>query len=221
MKNKSPKSLSRIAVHEAGHAIVMLLNGIPIQEVSIIPEGESAGRVIPLQIPRFCKLARKVKNKDVWKRVDTPPKQRRCFIDKLIQVQLGGIAAELLIFGNFLMPCATKDIERATTFVGELLKRRRSKIWFYETSDTTLIFSKDSRVNQYMVHNLLKVQLGLSLNLWHVEQSAKILMKRKRIGGGELLAIKPFLLNNLRSINKALIDKNWKERFAEEAGAGI
>jgi hypothetical protein len=42
---------SRVAVHEAGHAVAMVLLGIGLRSVTIIPDDEALGRTVPAEVP--------------------------------------------------------------------------------------------------------------------------------------------------------------------------
>lgn len=51
-KRRQPRDATRyVAIHEAGHAVVGLALGLPVRRVSIIAEGESAGRTSGVKRP--------------------------------------------------------------------------------------------------------------------------------------------------------------------------
>ena len=84
--------LFKTAIHEAGHAVMALSNGIPILNVSIIPTDQYAG---------VCKLdllsVRRVLRKD--EKYIEIYESEELFL-KLLQVALAGLAAESIQFGK-------------------------------------------------------------------------------------------------------------------------
>ena len=82
--------LFKTAIHEAGHAVMALSNGIPILNVSIIPTDQYAG-VCRLDLLSVRRVLRK-DEKDIYE-------SEELFL-KLLQVDLAGLVAESIQFGK-------------------------------------------------------------------------------------------------------------------------
>lgn len=99
------------AYHEAGHAVVALALGRPVQHVSILPDRETAGQ---------CEFGKSVfRPSEDW-------------LEREILISLGGIAAEARFTGNYNWDGAGRDqkyvhrlaVQRAGERQAERLQRR-------------------------------------------------------------------------------------------------
>ena len=99
------------AYHEAGHAVVALILGRPVQRVSILPNHEHLG---------VCKFGKAViRPSEDW-------------LEREILIALGGIAAEARLTDNYAWDGAARDqqyvqrlaVERAGVRRAERLQRR-------------------------------------------------------------------------------------------------
>src|SRR5687768_16582917 len=86
------------AYHEAGHAVVALALGRPVDQVSILPDRERLG------VCKFCK------------RVYRPSED---WVEREILIALGGIAAEARFTGNYAWDGAGRDQQYVQGFAVE------------------------------------------------------------------------------------------------------
>jgi cell division protease FtsH len=103
----SPQEKERVAVHEAGHALVALTvkNADPLHRVSIIPR--SIGALgYTLQLPTQERFL-----------MTTPQ------LEDQIAVLLGGRTAEEIHYGGVVSTGASDDLERATALVHQMVTR--------------------------------------------------------------------------------------------------
>jgi cell division protease FtsH len=101
----TPQARRRVAVHEAGHAVVAMLTPAadPVRKVSIVPHGAALGVTLAAPIAdRF--------NYD------------RAYLDASIDVALGGRVAEELTFGD-VTTGAEDDIRRSTALARNMAGR--------------------------------------------------------------------------------------------------
>ncbi|MBX7103169.1 MAG: ATP-dependent zinc metalloprotease FtsH [Gemmataceae bacterium] len=99
-----PDEKRRVAVHEAGHALVALSlpNSDPVHKVSIIPRGMAAGYV----------LSRPDEDRTMM---------TRSMLESHIRRMLGGTLAEELVFGD-ISTGATSDLNAATKIASSMVK---------------------------------------------------------------------------------------------------
>jgi ATP-dependent Zn protease len=99
------------AYHEAGHAVLALALGRPVQRVSIMPNDDHLGR---------CEFGKSVfRPSEDW-------------LEREILISLGGIAAEARLTGNYAWDAAARDqqyvhslaVQRAGERQAERLQRR-------------------------------------------------------------------------------------------------
>lgn len=99
-----PEEKRRVAVHEAGHAIVAvsLPNADPVHKISIIPRGYAAGYVL-----------------------SRPDEDRtmvtRSMLETQIRRMLGGTIAEEIVFGD-ISTGATSDLSKANAIASNMVK---------------------------------------------------------------------------------------------------
>ena len=129
-KNKviTPKEKKRVAVHEAGHALVswMLKHASPLVKVTIVPRGQSLGAA--WYLPE--------------ERVLVEPEQMH---DEMAAA-LGGRAAEQIVFGN-VSTGALNDLEKVTKQARAMvaiygLNEKIGNITFYDSSGQEWQFNK-------------------------------------------------------------------------------
>ena len=103
----SPEEKQRVAVHEAGHALVALhtVGSDPVHKVSIVPRGLAAGYV--LQRP------------DTERHLIT-----RSALEGKIRVALGGTIAEELTFGD-ISTGAASDLSKANM----IAQQHGDRVW--------------------------------------------------------------------------------------------
>jgi cell division protease FtsH len=101
----TPEDRRRVAVHEAGHAVVAMLSPAadPVRKVSIVPHGAALG--VTLAVPAADRF-----NYD------------RAYLDASIDVALGGRVAEELVFAD-VTTGAEDDIRRATALARNMVGR--------------------------------------------------------------------------------------------------
>ncbi|MFH1193730.1 MAG: AAA family ATPase [bacterium] len=103
----SAKETRNTAIHETGHAIVILnsKNADPLHKVSIIPRGPALG--VTMQLP-----------------IDDRSSTSRAFIIDFVKILLGGRAAEEIFFGpDYVTTGARNDLERATALLKDFVSK--------------------------------------------------------------------------------------------------
>lgn len=102
MEPESERDVKRIAVHEAGHAVVnylfSLLGAKPVSTISILPDDYTDGRVLLGEQPRFDET-----NHDVI----------RDLLLMNMTADLAGIAAERIAYGDYIEDCVKSDYKSA------------------------------------------------------------------------------------------------------------
>lgn len=80
----------RVAIHEAGHAVVGMALGLPVRRVSIIGVGESAGRTTGVHRPRWVRNELEVGSP--WKQ----PRVVHWVLNEITTLLAGGLAGKRL-----------------------------------------------------------------------------------------------------------------------------
>jgi len=126
---RSRKSTQRIAIHEAGHAVMAYLCGRRVGEVTAVPHGEILGHVEYRGFASFP--ARSLDDARARRKLETE-----------IMIALAGLAAEYLNPGPVDHPGAAADLQRAlqialfaladpdeaTAFINWLFVRTRNRL---------------------------------------------------------------------------------------------
>lgn len=88
-KRRQPRDATRyVAIHEAGHAVVGLALGLPVRRVSIIADGESAGRTSGVKRPVWVKNELEVGSP--WRQ----PRIVHWVLNEITTLQAGGLAGK-------------------------------------------------------------------------------------------------------------------------------
>lgn len=88
-KTRQPRDATRyVAIHEAGHAVVGLALGLPVRRVSIIADGESAGRTSGVKRPVWVKNALEVGSP--WRQ----PRIVHWVLNEITTLLAGGLAGK-------------------------------------------------------------------------------------------------------------------------------
>jgi cell division protease FtsH len=101
-----PEEKRRVAIHEAGHALVALSlpNADPVHKVSIIPRGSGVGGFV---------LSRPEEDRTLM---------TRSMLETMIKQMLGGTLAEELVYGD-ISTGATSDLHKATQIATSMVKQ--------------------------------------------------------------------------------------------------
>jgi cell division protease FtsH len=117
-----------VAYHEAGHALVAVIEGVPVQSVTIMPTTTGAGGVTVMN----------QQNKNYYRKSD---------YENQIRISYGGRASEEVIFGEDLVTTgASADIQNATNMI-----RNAATYYGFDLCDTKkhapLVYKEISQEN--------------------------------------------------------------------------
>jgi len=165
MTRSRKRSTRRIAIHEAGHAVMAYLCGRRVGEITAIPHGEILGQVEYRGFTAFP--ARSLDDARARRKLETE-----------IMIALGGLAAEYLHPGRVDHPGAATDLQRAlqialaaledpdeaTAFINWLFVRTRNRLrdpaCMRAIKALTADLVRHGSLTGHEVHALLRRSLG-------------------------------------------------------------
>ena len=184
--NISLKNKEIIAVHEAGHAIIAAYknNYDKVSRISIAQRGNAGGLTI-----------------------FTPDEERissglvtRDYLDSLIQVALGGIVAEEIIFGpDEITTGASNDLERVTSITRSMIVDygMSKKIGTFAINDNQISASLQNKIDKEIlkiIDNSYKhVKNILENNIDNIRNVAKLLIEKETISSEEFYNVMVFI----------------------------
>lgn len=181
-KKPSKEETYRVAVHEAGHAIVDLLLGRRITKISIIPYSSGLGGVTIIDGDSANLLGLRVKED---------------YIND-VKTLYGGVIAEKLILGNASTGCSN-DIDRATRIIDSMYAK-------WGMCDTLLAYSSLASENPLITSNESYLD-NLRKMSFEIEQEVTNMLsdeynKEKLIKLAELLMVEETVydINNIDNI---------------------
>ena len=174
-KTSHTKDLSIVSFHECGHALSMILSGLPVARISIIPNTSGVGGMVVREDQDHMFLT-----KDQ--------------LEKEIISLYAGRAAEELIFGrDFITNGASNDISVAK----EQLKSYvldygfSEKIGMAETEDSDAVQEEINRLS-FVFYNKAKNELKEHLDV--LKEMQKVVLKEETMDGGKLTSFVQELL---------------------------
>ena len=184
--NKSLKNKEIIAVHEAGHAIVAVYkkNYDKVSRISIAQRGNAGGLTI------FTPEEEKV----------TSGLVTRDYLDSLIQVTLGGIVAEEIIFGpDEITTGASNDLERVTSITRSMIVDygMSKNIGTFAINDNEISASLHNKIDKEILkivdNSYKQVKNILENNVNNIKNVAKLLIKKETISSEEFYNVMVFI----------------------------
>jgi len=183
--NKSLKNKEIIAVHESGHAIVAVYkkNYDKVSRISITQRGNAGGLTI------FTPEEEKV----------TSGLVTRDYLDSLIQVTLGGIVAEEIIFGpDEITTGASNDLERVTSITRSMIVDygMSKNIGTFAINDNEISASLHNKIDNEILkivdNSYKQVKNILENNVDNIKNVAKLLIKKETISSEEFYNVMTF-----------------------------
>ena len=184
--NISLKNKEIIAVHEAGHAIVASYkkNYDKVSRISIAQRGNAGG--LTFFTPDEERVTSGLVSRD--------------YLDSLIQVALGGIVAEEIIFGpDEITTGASNDLERVTSITRSMIVDygMSKKIGTFAINDNQISASLQNKIDKEIlkiVDNSYKhVKNILENNIDNIRNVAKLLIEKETISSEEFYNVMEFM----------------------------
>jgi cell division protease FtsH len=162
-----PDEKRRVAIHEAGHAIVALFTpqSDPVHKISIIPRGVGVGGYV---------LSRPDDDRTLM---------TRSMLESVIARMLGGTLAEELIFGD-ISTGATSDLAKATQIASNMVKQygmsRLGRVYLSESEGPHFLAGMDGGTKDYSEETAREVDLEVrSIIDQSIEEVRKLLLKNR------------------------------------------
>jgi cell division protease FtsH len=192
----TPEDKRRVAIHEAGHALVALSipNSDPVHKISIIPRGVGVGGYV---------LSRPEGDRTLM---------TRSMLETTIKRMLGGTMAEELIFGD-ISTGASSDLAKATQVASSMVKEfgmsRLGRIYLRESDQPRFLAGLGEGSKDYSDETAREVDLEIRMILDTATEEVRQLLQRRR-GALEALADKLVVVE--------VIEGDDLHRILEEAG---
>ena len=169
VRPKSTEQSKRVAYHEAGHTIMYWLAGWWPVYTTVVSRGSHGGYMCPCEEEAAAGLLR----------------SRAEFVSAGLRVGLGGLAAELVHFGEGQESAGgASDIERVKA---EILNRMECGMFGVEFATEPSV----KRRSEILISEMQNTRKLLSQNAEHLDAVAQALLERERLNTDELKAILP------------------------------
>lgn len=166
-RNEYKKDLEIVAYHESGHALSMLLNGMPVARISVIPNTSGVGGMVVQQDEETLFISKKTAR------------------NKIKSLYSGRIAEELVFGSENITSGASNDIEQAQ----KLLEKYVIDLGF--DTETGLAAPKDETDTKKRISELAKVYYEtakeeIKSHMDVLEKIEKQVIEKETMTGSEL-----------------------------------
>jgi cell division protease FtsH len=176
---KDQATKRRVAIHEAGHAIVASLTKPgSVRKATIIPRGEALGYVAP--IPQELHLS-----------------THSDLLDRVAMVLAGGVAERLLLGEHSIG--VSGDVQQAKQLIEQMVDTGLLEDGFTLTFNKT---DKEAKMQELFAKGLEKAENLIQTNYDQYQQLVDELLKKETLEGSEVEAI---VRNSTKSITEELI----------------
>jgi cell division protease FtsH len=162
-----PEEKRRVAIHEAGHAVVALFTpkSDPVHKISIIPRGVGVGGYV-LSRPE-----------------DDRTLMTRSMLESMIHRMLGGTIAEEIVFGD-ISTGATSDLAKATQIASSMVKEygmsRLGRVFLSESEGPRFLAGMDGGGKEYSEETAREVDLEVRAIIDQaIDEVRKLLQKHR------------------------------------------